>query len=214
MSRKIIVALAAGTVMLSTPLLAQPALLARPGREREDSHLRNDCRLAGQVIRTGHPAPRRQWALDAIRRCDESGPAVIADVWLTAAPGDQGKLRELFNVTRDFNDRRVVDAVATAAREASTPEVTRIFALALLFNYAVPGLYIDTDDLLDPGDTPPGLWGVTHDDRASETRAVLGDLRPVVSELLQSIIVREPQGRVGVAAAAILHATSQPLRTP
>lgn len=184
-------------VFLSLPLSAQPG-------ERDDPHLRNDCRLAAQVIRTGNPAPRREWAMGAIRRCDQSGPATLADAWRTPVPAEPSQLDELFNATRDFNDRRVVDAVATVARDASTPDVTRIYALALLFNYAVPGLYIDTDDLLHPGDTPPGLGGVSHDTRAHTTRAMLGDLRPQVRELLESIIAREPAGRVGVAAATIL----------
>lgn len=190
-------------VGVSSLALASP-LLAQPGGERADPHLRNDCRLAAQVIRTGNPAPRRGWAYGVIRRCDESGPSVLAEVWRAAPPTQPDRLAELFNATRDFNDRRVVDAVADVARERSAPDATRIYAMALLFNYAVPGLYIDIEDLLNPGDAPAGLGSVSHDTRAHATRAQLGDLRPQVGELLDSIIAREPDGNVGQAAATIL----------
>lgn len=188
-----IVALAG--VIFSTPLSAQPG-------EREDPHLRNDCRLAAQVIRTGNPAPRREWALDVIRRCDQSGPQVLADVWRSAAPTDPEQLAELFNASRDFNDRRVVDAVADLARRSGAPEEARIYALALLYSYAVPGLYIGVDDLLSG--RRPGISSVSHDTRARETRAALGDLRPEICALLAAVVDSERDTRVGTAAAAVL----------
>lgn len=188
-----LVALAAAVV--SAPLSAQPG-------EREDPRLRNDCRLAAQLLQTGHPAPRRDWALDAIRRCDDSGPQVLAEVWRSAVPSDPEQLAELFNASRDFNDRRVVDAVADLARRTEAPETSRIYALTLLYSYAVPGLYIDTDDLLSG--RRPSIGSVSHDTRAHETRAVLGDLRPEMSTLLAEIAGAERDTKVGTAAATVL----------
>lgn len=188
-------------VLLVVAVLSSESLSAQPG-EKEDPHLRNDCRLAAQVLRTGHPAPRRQWALDAIRRCDTSGPEVLASVWREAPPADTIELGRLFNATRDFNDRRVVDAVADLARRGDAAETTRIYAFALLFNYAVPGSYIETGALLRGA--RPGISFVTHDDRARDTRAILGDLRPGVREILNSVAAAEPDSRVGIAAATVL----------
>lgn len=182
-------------VIFSTPLSAQPG-------EREDPHLRNDCRLAAQVIRTGNPAPRREWALDVIRRCDQSGPQVLADVWRSATPSDPEQLAALFNASRDFNDRRVVDAVADLARRSGAPEEARIYAFALLYSYAVPGLYIGVDDLL--GGRRPGIGSVSHDARTRETRVALGDLRHEVCTLLAAIVDSERETRVGTAAATVL----------
>ncbi|HST59286.1 MAG TPA: hypothetical protein VLK84_11365, partial [Longimicrobium sp.] len=162
------------------------------------------CRMAAQVLRTGHPAPRHEWAMDAIRRCDASGPAVLASVWREAAPSDTTGLDLLFNATRDFNDRRVVDAVAAVARRTGAPETTRIYAFALLFNYAVPGRYLNIEQLLQPGEFPPRIRYFTHDDRGDSTRAILGDLRPEVSEVLRSVAAAEPSSRVGIAAATVL----------
>ncbi len=142
--------------------------------------------------------------MDAIRRCGASGPAVLASVWREAAPSDIMGLGLLFNATRDFNDRQVVDAVAEIARRSNTPEITRIYAFALLFNYAVPGQYLDIEQLLEPGEFPPGISFVTHDYRAHATRAILGDLRSEVSAVLRSVAAAEPTSRVGIAAATVL----------
>jgi hypothetical protein len=188
-------AIALAVAAVSTPLSAQPG-------ERDDPHLRNDCRLAAQVIQTGNPAARRGWALDTIRRCDDSGPQVLADVWRTDPPAEPQALAELFNSTRDFNDRRIVDAVADVARRSGAPETTRIYALTLLYSYAVPGLYIEADDLINGA--RPAISSVTHDARVKETRELLGDLRPAVGELLAGIVAREPRSSVGTAAAAVL----------
>ena len=163
---KSLLALAAVALLVCAPLAGQAG-------ERQDPHLRNDCRSAAQVLRTGHPAPRREWAMDAIRRCDASGPAVLAGVWREAAPSDIMGLDLLFNSTRDFNDRRVVEAASDIARRREAPETTRIYALALLFNYAVPGRYLNMKQLLEPGEFPPRISFVTHDDRAKATRAIL-----------------------------------------
>ena len=189
-------------LVVATLLVCAPASAQRG--EANDPHLRNDCRLAGQVLRTGNPAPRYEWAMDAIRRCDVSGPVTLASVWREAAPSDTTELGRLFNATRDFNDRRVVDAVADAARRRDAPETTRVYAFALLFNYAVPGRYIIIQQLLQPGEFPPRVRYFTHDDRGDSTRAVLGDLRPEVSALLRSVAVAEPGSRVGVAAQTVL----------
>jgi hypothetical protein len=190
-------------VVAAAALLAFRPLVAQQG-EREDPHLRNDCRLAAQVLRTGHPAPRRTWALDVIRRCDASGPEVLARVWRERAPSDTTELGELFNATRDFNDRRVVDAVADVARQRDAPETTRVYAMTLLFNYAVPGMYINFQHLLQPRGILPSLSSMSHDTRADETRAMLGDLRPEVRQVLESVVASEPGSRVGMAASTVL----------
>lgn len=183
---------------MATPLSGQQG-------ERGNPRIQDDCRRAAQVLRTGHPAPRRAWALDAIRRCGESGAAVIAGVWERAAPSDPSELRHLFEVTREFNDRGVVDAVAKVARQADAPDVTRIYAFALLFSYAVPGQYIVVQDLLVvPEGRGPGMAWESHDDAVKQTRPLLGDLRPEVAGVLRAVVETEPSSRAGVAAATVL----------
>lgn len=183
-------------VLVSGPLAGQDS--------ERDPHVRNDCRLAEQVLRTGHPSPRKEWAWYAIRLCDISGPQVLADLWRNAAPAEPEQLRRLFSATREFNDRRVVDAVADAALRPGMPETTRIFAFTLLYSYAVPGIYIDARDLLNPGNLPPGTSSFSHDERTYRTRELLGDLRPEVRRILRSVIDAEQNSRVGIAAGTVL----------
>lgn len=180
------------------------APLAAQAVESGNAHLRNDCRLATQVLQTGRPAPRREWALEAIRRCDQSGPAALAEFWRREAPAEVAELDLLFNATRSFNDRRVVDAVAEVARRRTAPETTRVYAIALLFSYAVPGRYIKVADLLHPREQSARMSAVSHDERARGTRAVLGDLRPEVGALLRIVAHSEPGSRVGIASAIVL----------
>lgn len=190
-------ALVAAAGLSCAPLAAQRS-------ERADPHLRNDCRLAAQVLETGHPAPRHAWALETIRRCDQSGPAALADYWRSRAPEAPDELDLLFNATRTFNDRRVVDAVAEVAQSRTAAETTRVYAFALLFSYAVPGRYIEVADLLHPREASTRMSAVSHDASARTTRAVLGDLRPEVRTILESVVGTEPNSRVGIAAATVL----------
>lgn len=46
-------------VLAASPVLAQGPEY-RPYREREDVHLRDNCRLAAQVIETAQPAPHKE----------------------------------------------------------------------------------------------------------------------------------------------------------
>lgn len=192
-----IAALGVGAVLAGTPLSAQP-------REGDDVHLRNDCRLAAQVIGTGHPAPRREWAYGIIRGCDESGPRILAMAWRSRLPGDAASLGQLVAATRTLNDRSVVDAVSDVARNREAPDAARVHAFALLYSYAVPGLYVNPGDLLDRPDAPPAIIAVSHDHHVHQTRAILGDLRPEVGRLLGEVAAAEQATRVGRAAASVL----------
>lgn len=110
----------------------------------------------------------------------------------------------LFNATRDFNDRRIIDALAGVARRSGVAEETRVYAFALLYSYAVPGIYIEIEDLLDSEEEYPALGASSPDERTYRTLELLGDLRPEVGRLLRSVMEAEPDSRVGDAARTIL----------
>jgi hypothetical protein len=190
------------TVIASVGVLTVAPLSAQ-SPEAENAHLRNDCRLAAQVLRSGYPAPRRDWAFETIPRCDESGPVVLAELWRTAPPAEPAALAQLYRATRQFNDRRLIDAMIFILRHEQAPETTRVSAGTLLFSYAVPGTYLDADELLG-GSESPALRRLSHDTRARETRARLGDLRPELKNVLGSVADAEPASRVGRAAATML----------
>jgi hypothetical protein len=167
------------------PISAQP-------RESTDVRLRNDCRLAAQVVRTGHPSPHREWAYGVIRQCGESGPPAVAARWLTAPPNEREDLRELIGATAAFHTRNVFDAVATVARAPSANERVRAYALALLHSYAHPGRSLSAEDLLHPPNgRPPRIYSSSHDGNPDDP-ATLGDVTAEVREILRGIIEAEP----------------------
>ena len=112
-------------------------------------------------------------------------------------------LAQLYRATRQFNDRRLIDALFFVVRRDDRPDATRVSAGTLLFSYAVPGIYLDADELLQ-GSESPGISGVSHDLRARQTRALLGDLRPELRTVLGSLVATESETRIGRAARTML----------
>jgi hypothetical protein len=173
-------------------------------RENTDVQLRNDCRLAAQVVRTGHPAPHREWAYGIIRQCGESGPPAVAARWLTAPPTEGEDLRALIGATAAFRTQDVFDAVATVARTPSTDERVRAHALALLHSYVHPGTWLSADDLFQPqNNRPPRIWTSSHGGNPDDP-ATLGDVTAEVREILCGIIEAEPQTNVARMAYDVL----------
>ncbi len=97
--------------ILSMLVASSGTFASGEAQESRDVHARNDCRLAAQVIRTGHPAPHVEWAYGAILRCDETGAAVLAERWRTVR--DSAEVGSLPWATWNSPARRIVfDAVA------------------------------------------------------------------------------------------------------
>ena len=48
------------------------------GQNADSVQLRNECRLAHQILTKGQPANQRDWALEFIRRCGSLGGEAIA----------------------------------------------------------------------------------------------------------------------------------------
>lgn len=116
-------------------------------QSNQDAHLRNDCRLAAQVLRTGNPAPHRVWAMETIARCgDLGGPAVVATVW-TEPPNDTGLLERLYSASYMLRDRRITEAAAGAARNGALPQIVRLNAIRVLAAHAEPRYMLSVADL-------------------------------------------------------------------
>lgn len=82
---------------------------AQGWREDADATLRARCRLAVQTLDKGHPAPKSDWALSVIYRCNESGGAALAGLW-SAAPSDSVPLEQLVKASSLLLDQRVYAA--------------------------------------------------------------------------------------------------------
>jgi len=113
-------------------------------------HLGNDCRLAAQILKKGQPDPHRDWALERIASCNESGGEVLAALWAT--PPAQPELGRLGHSSAAFLDARLLTAVRSAAADRSNPSAVRVAALAVLAAYVDPHVSPTPADLKPPSE--------------------------------------------------------------
>lgn len=118
------------------------------GTDVQDSvHLRNNCRLAAQVIRTGHPAPRLEWAYSQIPACGaEGGEALAARLRELRSSRDTGTIRALTMPFAVLRDRNAFDASLEIAGDKGASDVVRAYAFRNL-------VWLISDDA-DPAFTP------------------------------------------------------------
>lgn len=99
-------------------------------------HLRNDCRLARQVIETGHPAPHTAWALRQIGGCGPAaqGAALAIAVRRLRAERDTLVLREFWRASRYLLDAEMFRASVDVATDQGASTQARVFALLSLLH--------------------------------------------------------------------------------
>jgi hypothetical protein len=112
-------------------------------------HTRNDCRLAAQVLRTGEPGPRYEWARRLITSCRDEGPAVLSEQWMVAS-GDTAELRYLMFYTPRVKDVRLYHALQRVAADPSRSDTIRIAAMIALARYVNPSRVLTLRDLEPP----------------------------------------------------------------
>ena len=151
--------------------------------ERTSPHLRNDCRLAAQILETGHPQPHSDWALETIGRCEESAGPALAALW-TAPAAEPEALEQLYRATAQLRDQRVYDAVARAAEDGGSPTIVRLTALRVLAAYVDPGAVVPLDYLTE---ADPSAYRAASRDHATQIEGAVplaADVRAPVRELL------------------------------
>jgi hypothetical protein len=134
-------------LVLAAMVMAVPVRPLEAQTERQDPHVRNDCRLAGQVVETGHPAPHYQWALEFVRHCEVTGPPVLVALW-SRPPSDADHLNQLFLSSYRLRDSRVTAAAVEAAGDPGLPRIVRLAAIRVLAGHAVPEFLLSNADLL------------------------------------------------------------------
>jgi hypothetical protein len=166
----------------STLLFVALASTGAQAQERADVRTRNDCRLAAQVIRTGHLAPGTSGAYTTIRRCEESGPNVLAERWRTVT--DPAEVRFLASASSRFPSRIIFDAISDAVASPSAGTEQKLQGLSLLASFARPGVFLNEADLRNPiPGRLPRIMSVSGDafDDAGELRSI----RPEVITVLE-----------------------------
>lgn len=189
----------AGLLWTAVPIRAQGAPPA------DEAQKQNDCRLAAQVVRTGHPAPRREWAYTIVQECEESGPAAIAAMWMGSRRPDADEFPLLIRATRTLRDRRIYAALRSFGQTPSADVDARLYALALLVVYATPvALIFHPSDLRSPPDGPTPLGGfVTHSDTVLGSEPV-GDVREELRTYYQELKESDPDSVIRNAARILV----------
>ncbi|HEU5175032.1 MAG TPA: hypothetical protein VFT96_09780 [Gemmatimonadaceae bacterium] len=198
--RRVAVLLAVG---LGT-MLPETAAAQRERRdtEKDDVHLRNNCRLAAQVLETGYPPPHRGWALDQILACEQTGGTALATVW-RVAPVDRSALARLMYASRAMRDERVFAATAEVAEDPARPTLVRLAAMNVLTSFADSVLMARLEVLENP---PPFyvLGRVLDFPITPGAEPLTGDTPERVMTLFSALATRD-RDPVVVAAARYLH---------
>jgi len=124
----------------STPLRAQ----ANP----DSIHLRNDCRLATQILRTGNPANKREWALGTIGWCGRDGvDAFVVDWKSKEANADSQTLADMRYSVYNIRDRVLFETLLSTAQSSNSSTRARVEAWYYLLNQVAPAIYISEAEL-------------------------------------------------------------------
>jgi hypothetical protein len=184
-------------------LAGRPAA-AQVGHEPADAHLRNQCRLAAQVLNTGQPAPKRRWAVEFISNCAESGPAALVEAW-ARVPSDTAAVRELIGASSRLRDRRLYVQAMALIRDPSRPEVARVGAMILAMYYVDPS-YSLSFPLLAPREGPIRMITAVslHPiPQLNGTVPMQVSVATPVLDLLREVAMGDPSPRVRYAAARL-----------
>lgn len=144
-------------ITLALALFALPSLLGAQTNPAVVKH-RNDCRLAKQVLETGHPAPHRDWALQRIDGCDPNlaGEALASAMRRLRTSSDHVVLAQLARRARPIHDASFFAAALEIAGDRGASIPARVAAFRALMWFQEPNrvltdseFYVsfDVDDL-------------------------------------------------------------------
>lgn len=139
---------AAGLLALFVALSACAPSLTTAQADPDSIHLRNDCRLAGQVLATGHPATRTQWALGVIRRCRDGGAPLARALERSRQSTDTASLNALTSPAINLRDGTVFEKAIEIAGDEGASVQARVFAIRTLIWSIMPGGGISYADLV------------------------------------------------------------------
>lgn len=169
--------------------------------ERKDVHIRNDCRRAAQVLRTGNPAPHWDWALEYIARCEETGPTTLATLWrqpMSEVTTGEG----LFIASYRLRDARLTETLLDVAADRSVPQPVRLNAIRVIAGHAVPEFLLSISDLSRPDSETRRVSFPSVDHvsvRDGDVRVGSGTIRSIIIALARLSQDADPQ--VALAAS-------------
>jgi hypothetical protein len=106
------------------------------GADADSVRHRNNCHLAQQVLETGEPAPKRQWAITYATGCGNVGARALATaIRRERASTDVAALEVLHMPAQGFRDRAMFEAAAEVAADARASGAARAMSLGTLVLY-------------------------------------------------------------------------------
>lgn len=149
-------------IRLLTCLLAVGLLpLAASAQANSDSiKHRNDCRLAIQVITTGQPAARSDWAMTFVRECAGFPAALRNSLSAARNSRDTAALARLTAPADWLRDGDVFTAAFELARDRGASPVARVFAIRVMMWVYLPGMELSYSHLIADGDDIPTCGGI------------------------------------------------------
>lgn len=174
-------------VFLALPLAALSLALAPSGGHAQvdlDSvRLRNDCRLARQVLIDGQPANKRGWALSIVPSCgEEGGDAVVAELRRFRSAAHPDVFEPVVRTATRYRDRLIFEGVLGLAADPAASVAARVQAIRILSAQLAPGsgavwvsysYFAGTDD--SPGFVEIGPMSVSSDDPVFPGRPLPAD---------------------------------------
>jgi hypothetical protein len=113
---------------------------------------RNRCRLALQVVETGHPEPHTAWAYERVGLCGpEAGPAVAGALRRFRQNQDTTVLDLISTPARYLRDAQIFDAALEIAQDRTASVPARVFAFRTLIQALVPGTMLRYSNLSGGG---------------------------------------------------------------
>ncbi len=138
--------------LLKTLLISVAAANAVSLNAQETPHdrmRRENCRLAEQVLRTGHPAPQLRRASQVAQRCREIGDAVAEAMNRHRTSTDTALLNAITSPMQTLRDGRVYQTALEIARDKNASVPARVFAIRALVWTLQPGGAINYADVAD-----------------------------------------------------------------
>ncbi|HEX8394766.1 MAG TPA: hypothetical protein VF665_20645 [Longimicrobium sp.] len=149
-------------VLMLVAGLVIPTLSLAQALEENDLHRRNNCRLAEQVIRTGHPANKMQWAWQYIGLCPAAQqiPLLLDRIQQARQSPDSALAHDAMLRLSTLQDGTLFRAVLNVAGDRQSTVTARIHAFMALAAVSDPTSYPRYEAFVQMGQLPEGSVGV------------------------------------------------------
>lgn len=199
-----------GPALLLIVCTVLPAGAQVSGAANADSiALRNDCRLAHQVLVHGGPANKRGWALGIIQNCGTQGADVIAQQLRQARTQAlrTAELDSLAHASIMVIDEQIYQAARAVATDRAAGTAARVHALGVWFAQVTGGDILPYEALVsDPAAGGEIVLGPVVSEGPLTLRPLSSDALAASISELEGIVASEANACVRVAARQVLAA--------